>query len=182
MIKMNALKMNSTLQCAVACCDTYTLVNSQTCPKKAEDTKDTAMTDSFDNTRYLTTRLEGIYCSMPLRAMFNLNLNNSPKTYKELIAAIKNDKFSLDEKRTKIIDAQVEDSDEDMDYFYGSAFDGIIWDGPKPDKKGYEIARAELKVAYQDALDVIKGSADAEKRLAALEAFKNWKPSNAPAN
>ena len=141
---------------------------------KEEEAKETAMSLEQNQIEYLNNRVYDVYRSFDLSGMFNIYVNNSPKTYKELIDAIKNDKFKLDEKRTKRVDELVENCD-----FWDSAFDGIIWDGPQPDYDGYEQARKELKAAFIATKDAINVLPPAEG-LKALQEFEKFEPSNKP--
>lgn len=127
---------------------------------------------------YLIGRLES--ASYPKREkltdLFNLYVNNAPKSYKELIDAIKNDKFKLDAKRTARIDQRLEDLDDDEPYYGGiDAYDGILWDGPQPDTKGYGAATVEMQKQYTASKDAIM-TGDAAAGLAALQAFEAWLP------
>lgn len=142
--------------------------------KPKEEEKETAMSLEQDQIVYLNNRVYDVYRSFNFTEMFNIYVNNSPKTYKELIDAIKNDKFKLDEKRTKRIDECVEDED-----FWGSSFDGIIWDGPQPDQDGYYQAQKELKAAFIATKDAINVLPPAEG-LKALQEFEKFEPSNKP--
>lgn len=127
---------------------------------------------------YLLGRLNG--ANYPKREeltkIFNLYVNNAPKTYKELIDAIKNDKFKLDTKRTARIDQRIEDMD-DEECFYGGidAYDGILWDGPQSDPKGYHTAIGEMATQDKAARDAIM-TGDAAAGLTALQAFEAWLP------
>lgn len=138
-----------------------------------------AKSDAQVQRDYLTGRLREVryIVSDGLINMFNLHVNQQPKTYKELIDWIKNDKFTLDTKRTAKIDAFVGDGD-----WYGSYFDGIIFTGSgKPkDYDGYTAATVEMDKAYTAAMDVIV-TGDAAAGLAALQKFEAFVPSNAPA-
>lgn len=146
------------------------------CGVKQEETeKGTAMSIEQNAIDYLTRRVENVYANhyRYLPGKFNLYVDNTPKTYKELIEAIKNDKFKLDKKRVAIID-----DDDDNSYIYGP-FDGIIWDGPQSDNDGYDKACDALQKARIDATDIIKTSTDADKRLQALKDFEKWTPESA---
>ncbi len=98
----------------------------------------TQPTDASVTRDYLSNRLaKADYPKgRELRELFNLYVDNSPKTYKDLIDAIKNDKFSLDDEVIK----NVADTEEEVGY---GPFYGIIWNGPQPDKKGYYAALKE---------------------------------------
>jgi predicted nucleic acid-binding protein len=109
--------------------------------------------------------------------IFNLYVDNTPKTYKEMIDAIKNDKFKIDPKvERRLADAE-DDKDEDSFRFYGP-MSGIIWDGPQPDRKGYEAACTEMDKQYRKANDAVMVKS-AEDGLAAIEAFEAWLPTKA---
>ena len=151
-----------------------------------QEKEETAMSIEQNTLDYLSRRVESTFYGLhsELADTFNLYKDNKPKTYKELIAAIKGDKFKLDAKRTKRIDEYFSDGDEDEDCFYSfrGSLDGIIWDGPQPDRKGYDKAIEDLSKAKTDTMDTIRVITDEEKRLAALKAFEAWVPSNAPKN
>jgi len=116
-----------------------------------------------------------------IRKMFHFDGQTLPMTYRQLIDAIKNDEFEIDEKRAKRIDARfAEYQNGDESWFDYSAFDGLTFTGfPEPDKDGYAAAQKELKAEYQKVKDAI-AILDAETALAAVQAFEEWKPSNAP--
>lgn len=107
--------------------------------------------------------------------LFNLDVDNSPKTYQQLIDAIKNGTYTLDPKRTAKVDEAVADHEKQDCEYYGSVFDGIIWGGPQPDKKGYTAAKEEQNKQYTAAKDTIMVG-DAAAGLAALQAFEAWTP------
>lgn len=155
-----------------------TTVTKQTIyPEKVEE-KETAMSLEQNQIDYLSCRVDDVYRELrsPLTEKFNLYKDNAPRTYKELIDAIKNDKFKLNEKRIKALEARAEDDeDDDWDCTYRSPFDGIIWDGPQPDHKGYETAIESLRKARTRALDIIKTSPAADG-LKALQEFEKWTP------
>lgn len=160
---------------------TGTTVTKQTIyPEKVEE-KETAMSLEQNQIDYLSCRVDDVYRELrsPLAEKFNLYKDNAPRTYKELIDAIKNDKFKLNEKRIKAMEARAED-DEDAgwDCPYCGPFDGIIWDGPQPDEKGYEAALDSLQKARIRALDIIKTSPAADG-LKALQEFEKWTPEGA---
>lgn len=141
-------------------------------PEKVEE-KETAMSLEQNQIDYLSRRVDDVYRELrsPLAEKFNLYKDNAPRTYKELIDAIKNDKFKLNEKRIKLFD---QDDDDDGCYPYGP-FDGIIWDGPQPDQKGYEAACESLVKARIRALDIIRTSPAADG-LKALQELEKWTP------
>lgn len=136
-----------------------------------QEQKETAMSYETETRNYLLHRVEDIYYGLnnKLPAQFNLYVSNQPKTYKELIDAIKNDKFKLDEKR-------IARAEYDEDYFdFCGPFDGIIWDGPQPDVKGHGKAKKALKDAYNAAKDAVMIGTAAEGGEA-LKALQEWKP------
>lgn len=149
---------------------------------KQEPVKETAMSIEQNQTDYLTARASNVRVSLhaKLGNQFNLFVDNRPKTYKELIDAIKGGKYKLDEKRTKLIDASLDDDDE-FGFCPYEPFEGIVWDGPQPDHKGHEDAAHELAKAHTKTLDAIKVLPAAEG-LKALQEFENWVPSNLPKN
>lgn len=156
---------------------TGTTVTKQTIyPEKVEE-KETAMSLEQNQIDYLSRRVDEVYRDLrsPLTEKFNLYKDNAPRTYKELIDAIKNDKFKLNEKRIKLFDT--EDDDGGLFFPFGP-FDGIIWDGPQPDKKGFAAALDSLHKARIRALDIIKTSPAADG-LKALQEFDKWTPEGA---
>jgi hypothetical protein len=109
-----------------------------------------------------------------LEKFFNLYVDNTPKTYKEMIEAIKNGKYTIDPKAAKQIEA--DEDDEDDFRCWGPLF-GIVWDGPQPDREGYTKARAEAckqKIAAERTIMTADGTAG----LAALQAFEAWLPTS----
>lgn len=105
-----------------------------------------------------------------LEKLYNLYVDNIPKTYADMIAIIKAGTYTIDSKTEKLLAAV----DEDDPWFYGPMA-GIIWPGPKFDRPGYDAARIEQKKQYQTAKDTIMVS-DAAAGLAALQAFEAWVP------
>ncbi len=99
---------------------------------------------------------------------FNLSVDSSPKNFRELLAAIKDGKFTIDEKRAAKIDAKILNGEPT----YTGAFDGIIWDGPQKDLKGYDKFFAYLEDEYQKAKDEII-VLSLEKGLEALRRFQD---------
>ena len=92
-----------------------------------------------------------------------------------LIERIKKGDYTLDE---DVLKETVDSGEFDDDYNFGETY-GIIWNGPKPDYKGYDKAVIERQEAYKAAKDTIWVKSP-EDGLAAVEAFKDWKPTNAP--
>lgn len=112
-----------------------------------------------------------------LENFFNLHVDNTPKTYKEMIDAIKNDKFKIDPKAKKIIEAEADDEDEELPCGYWGPMYGIIWDGPVADREGYHKARDEARKQKTAAERIIMTS-DGAAGLAALQAFEAWLPTS----
>lgn len=146
------------------------------CPPEKTVEKETAMTYEQNTRDYLLRRLDTVHYALArkLPGQFNLYVNNTPKTYKELIDAIKGGKYKLDEKRI----ARLEDCDDDDHCYSDGAFDGIIWDGPQPDTIGYKAAVKALDAAAVDAKDIIMTS-DPKEGAAALKALGAWTPTGA---
>lgn len=114
-----------------------------------------------------------------LRKMFFLNTPHTPRYGKELLDAIKNGKYVVDEKKLARGEAtrldQSYDEDEDdcgrYDLFYGITFT----DYPKPDMKGYEAASEAFAKASKDTERKIIVGTPAEG-LDALLALEAWVP------
>lgn len=142
---------------------------------------ETAQSD-FDTTReYFISRLESLKYpkDRKLRDLFNLYVDNTPKTYKDLIDAIKGDKYTLDAKATDKVDAAVEENDEGYSPYV--VFYGITWNGPQPDRKGYDTATKDTQSAYLLAMDTIMASPDAAGMLGAVTSFDTWLPATTAA-
>lgn len=157
--------MNYTTTNAYAPTASATIVNPQTETDKQRE--------------YLLQRLKDIYYSglirHDLRAMFHIDVNNSPKNFKELIEKIEKKQYKIDKHAAERIE------DEDFEHDFWGPFDGIIWDGPKADYDAYAKADREREDAYNAAKDQIWINTP-QDALKAIEDFKNWKPSNAPKN
>lgn len=106
-----------------------------------------------------------------LAKQFHLGENTQPKTYKEMIDWIKNDKYEIDKKLAKRIDSYVDDDG----VYFGTFLDAIIWTGCgfKVDREGYDTAHEALCKARRETLDVINVS-DAAAGLKALQEFEAW--------
>jgi hypothetical protein len=154
---------------------------------KQEPVKETAMSIEQSQIDYLIVRARNVKSNLDYKLwdQFNMYADNTPKTYKELIDAIKGGKYKLNEKRTKQIDARIAaDADEEFDddrFYFNGPFDGIIFDGPRPDRKGRDAASDELGKAFTKTMDAIK-VLPATEGLKALQEFENWVPSNLPKN
>ena len=133
-----------------------------------------ATTETQDQRKYLTRRLDDIYYALerPLFATFGLTDDPAPTTPKELKARIADGKFT-------IIGTKDGDEDEDEDdFWYGGWSRMIRWRDPakKADQDGYDAARKDLKAEYQKALDTIKID-DVKAGLDAIKALEAWEPS-----
>ena len=130
--------------------------------------------DAAVQREYLLERLDSAYYPKvsSFETLFNLYVDNSPKTYKQLIDAIKNGKYTIDPKVEKRLAAAEE---ENGARYWHSMIQGIIWDGPQPDQKGYEKALEDLRLESTKARDIIM-TGDAAAGLAALQAFEAWTP------
>ena len=148
------------------------------CSSEKTVEKETAMTYEQNTRDYLVRRLEavGYELERKLPDQFNLYVNNTPKTYKELIDAIKNDKFKLNKRIAERLE-DIDDGEDVEDYLCGP-FDGIIWDGPQPDRKGYDVAYKSLCAAKTAANDIIMTS-DPKDAVEALKALEAWVPAGA---
>lgn len=152
--------------------------NTTNCPPEKTIEKETAMTYEQNTRDYLLRRLEAVGYALErkLPDQFNLYVNNTPKTYKELIDAIKNDKFKLNKHIAERLE-DIDDGEDDEDYLCGP-FDGIIWDGPQPDRKGRDAAYKSLCAAKTAAKDIIMTS-DPKDAVEALKALEAWVPAGA---
>lgn len=133
----------------------------------------TTKSDTSTQRDYLLSRLERAWDpkETELIKLFNLNVDNKPTTFKELVAAIKDGKFKVDPKIEKKLDAVEAD---EYEWFYGPLY-GIIFDGPEPDFDGYRASIAEVRKQQIAAYDTIM-TADAADGLKALQAFEAWTP------
>lgn len=133
----------------------------------------TAKSDTAVTRDYLLNRLDK--ASYPKRQdfekLFNLGVDNQPNTFVKLIEAIKGGKYTVDPKVEKTLAA----SEANGERWYGGAFHGIIWDGPKEDYEGYGKAVEEMNNLQVKTRDQIMVK-DGEAGLAALEAFEAWTP------
>jgi len=140
---------------------------------------------------YLNKRLHAVYRSFDfgdkfyeLRKFFNIGIQTGPKNYRELIAAIKADEFTIDKKVEKRLDRMVEDRESDDyndfdDDFCFSPMEGINFTKfPESDWNGHRKAVEEMNKVYQDTKDTIAIS-DPKDGLAALKAFEAWWPTKA---
>ena len=116
-----------------------------------------------------------------LRKLYNLYVDNTPKTYKDLIAIIQAGTYTIDPKVAKQLENTQEEAEDDFAPNWGPIH-GIIWPGPVADYDGYKAAGTEKSKQYAVAKRVIMTD-DAKAGLAAIQAFEAWLPTPAtPAN
>ena len=146
----------------------------------------TATSDDQKKIDYLNERARSISRDIDVSfyEMFNIHSTPRPRYYKDLIDAIKNGDYEIDEKAAKQADELWENSqdedDEDHEGYYHNAFFGINFTKfPKPDYKGLEKARRELSDELTRIKDII-AIMPADEALKAVQEFQSWKPSNAP--
>lgn len=143
--------------CKTACC-------------KQEQEGTTPMNTERD---YLNRRLNEVSNSFDrdLRKQFHIDENDGPRSYKELIDWIKNDKFKINAKIAKAVDVYFEEDG----IYYGSFLEGIIWTGRgwTSDRLGYNVAREAMLKAHTVAKDTVN-TGDAAAGLKALQDFQSW--------
>lgn len=143
------------------------------CCKQEQEKEDTMNYNEIEaSRRYLTGRVNDVGYTIreALNVQFNLDKKERPQSYAELIAAIKNDQYTLDAKMTAKIDAVVAQDG----YYYGSMLDGIKWKLPnQPDYDGYNTAEKAMVKAQTAARDVIQTGTPADG-LKALQDFEAW--------
>lgn len=101
-----------------------------------------------------------------LRKQFNMDAKDKPETAKELIKAITDGAYTLDNET-------LDRAEESGDIRYYNAFYGIRWGKEKPDTTGFTAARDVLKEAAQDVIDA--GTlAPTEDLLQLLKDFQEW--------
>lgn len=100
-----------------------------------------------------------------LRTQFHMDAQAEPRSSKELISAITEGNYSLDEKILGRHD------DEELKYY--NVFYGIRWGKDVPDTKGHEEARKALKAASQDSIDAGTLS-PIEGLLGLIKEFQSW--------
>jgi len=135
----------------------------------------TAKTDAAVQRDYFIGRLENArypQCSK-LEKLFNLHVDNTPKTFADAIAAIKAGDYTIDKNIQKRYD-EFKDEGKLDNWYWGYQY-GIVWNGPKPDYKGYEAALYDLEAQMNTARDTIM-SGDAAAMKAAVETFEAWTP------
>lgn len=134
----------------------------------------TPATETQDQRKYLTKRLEDVYCNLrdPLEAQFGLIDDEPPGSPKDLAERIAAGKF--------IIRGYGDDAKNADRYRYWAPIELIQWRDPakKADTEGFEVARKALKAAKQKALDIIKID-EPKAGLDAIKALEAWTPTGA---
>lgn len=117
-----------------------------------------------------------------LNDAFNLNVDNHPKTSKELFDGITSGKYTLDAKKSALQDIAAAKSDggfyDDDDNIVWGPLYAFNWGGLTPDRLGYEKARESFNDQLKAAKDTIM-IADPADGLAALQALEAWTPTPA---
>ena len=150
-----------------------TVVSDWNIPKKEVENTMKVKTDETVKRDYLCGRINDLRYTKraDLQEVFNLYKDSRPRTYKELIEYIKEGKYTLDENRTKVIDANAENED-----FYNDPFDGIKFTArPSSDWEGFNAAMKDYEKEQQKAKDAVM-SGDYDKGLAAIQALEAWTP------
>lgn len=101
-----------------------------------------------------------------LRVQFHMDAHQPPRTAKDLIAAIKNDEFILDEKALTRV------GENELKYYHNMY--GIIWGKVAPDEAGYKVALDALDEATQAAIDAATLAPVGELQNV-LKDYQNWK-------
>lgn len=144
----------------------------------ATATVNAGTTETQDQRKYLTQRLETIYYKLeaPLYSQFGLTDDDAPTSPKELAQRIKDGKFVI----KGLKDKSESDEFDDDSYFHGYWTSLLRWRDPakKADAAGYEAAIKELKDLRQKTLDIIKID-EPKAGLDAIKALEAWTPTSA---
>lgn len=126
---------------------------------------------------YFLARLSGEYVSKrdELTKLYNLYIDNSPKSPKELIEMIEKKKFKLEDKYIKRVEEAAEERGDVEAFKFHSLLSFFKWDGPEPDQKGYDTACVEMRSVYEDVRDAIMAG-DAAEMQKAVQTMKTWLP------
>lgn len=122
-----------------------------------------------------------------LRKMFNIDAPERPRTFAEMVEAIKGGKYTIDQKKIdQRIDYLAEDYGHDIDdpdfdrvqfadnhlpMYFGVTFTDL----PQPDRKGFDAALKAWERAKQETKEDIM-VLDPADGLKALRALRDWKP------
>lgn len=131
-----------------------------------------APTDAQTKIQYLRERARDIrdVLDRALRVQFKLGVDAGPQTEAELIKAIQDGKFTMDEEKVKKNAKYVKENG----YAYGGPLYGIVFtDFPGADKEGFKVAYDAMKAEYQKIKDIINIK-DADTALDAVQAFEGW--------
>lgn len=130
-------------------------------------------TETQDQRKYLTKRLETVYYEKesPLYAQFGLSDDLPPAGPKEIAERLKEGKYTI---------KGADKDDEFSGYRYWGIGDLIRWRDPakKADTEGYEAALKDLNAKRQAALDTIKID-EPKAGLDAIKALEAWTPTGA---
>lgn len=134
-------------------------------------------TDLQDQREYLLSRHRDVYDSLHygkirqnMRDAFRIDLDNTPKTAKDLVEGIKSGKYTVDATKQAIQDIDMKGQYYDNDPLYA-----MNWGGLDPDRLGYDTALASFKEKLKAAKDTIM-IGDPTAGLAALQALEAWSP------
>jgi hypothetical protein len=159
-------------ECAPACeAPKKSKFGAKVCNKEEVDNNMTTYNEIEASRKYLNGRINSVMWQKrdDMVKQFRMHNSEQPRTYKELIDAIKNDLYTIDTKRAAQIDGYVEDDD-----WYGNAMDGIKFNLPTaPDRAGYDAATKEFEKAVNSAKDIINTGTPADG-LKALQELEAW--------
>ena len=144
------------------------------CAKPHCKEEENSMTTQNTERDYLRRELTNVSYAKEdeLAKMFRIHNLDTPQTYKDLIDAIKNGKYTLDEKVTKKVDAYIEEHGRSgWGPFYGIKFNL----DNAPDYDGFHKAIAERNRQRTIAERIIM-TGDAAAGLKALQDFEAWTP------
>jgi len=167
MIVMNSLSKLAGYPCQV----TSTCVPEQ--EKVANMYVDYVSSDKHSEsakTNYLLARYENTKreIRLELRKQFGLDNDDRPTTAKEFADRILSGKYVLPTEKEEELARQ---------QYYSSVVDAIKWRDPaiKEDRDGFKLAETELDDESLKVHDVVMIK-DHDTALAAIQAFKDWKP------
>lgn len=115
---------------------------------------------------FATNRVKMILSDLKARLseQFNMNAQSPPSTARDLIKAITEGDYVLDENKL--------DEHADELHYYNSFF-GIKWGKNKPDRVGFDAARKVLDEKGQEVIDTVTLGSIEEARQAIAD-FKKW--------